>query len=109
MEMALHGEGHEGSGEGGGLRGPNDGGGGAGMADAGVISPNRSALNGMGEFLLSQVGFCLRFEDFGCFPCLSFISYSVRCDRGEQSAAKLLLVDDFFYSVSSIGFMIFLF
>ena len=53
MEMALHGEGHEGSGEGGGQRGPNDGGGVAGMR---VISPNRSALNGMGEFLLSQVG-----------------------------------------------------
>lgn len=54
MEMALHGEGHEESGEGGSCREQNAGGGGGGVC--GGVSPNRSALNGMGEFLLTQVG-----------------------------------------------------
>lgn len=54
MEMAFPGELHEGSGEGRYRREPKDEGGGAGMGRA-VFSPNRTALNGMGEFLLTQV------------------------------------------------------
>ena len=74
MEMALHGEGHKGSGEGGGRRGPDNGGNAVEMGEGGVMSPNRSALNGMGEFLLTQVGcfFCLFFfGGFTCFACIS--------------------------------------
>ena len=54
MEVAVHREGHEESGEGG-RRGQNDGMGGGGGIGGGIISPNRSALNGMGEYLLMQV------------------------------------------------------